>query len=87
MTQKILLAFVIASTGFVAQAAQNSSTTILPTRTEHSAKKASADQNTMPAPQVLEVGDNTLGFRALQGGVFNDNTCLLYTSPSPRDRG
>ena len=35
----------------------------------------------------FEVAETTLDFQIETEVAINDNTCLLYTSPSPRDRG
>ncbi len=41
-----------------------------------SAKKIAADQNALRAPQVIEQGDTTLGFRGYQGVNFDDNPLI-----------
>ena len=39
-------------------------------------------QDSITESAVMTVG--AVGYAAI-GGVINDDTCLLYTSPSPRD--
>ena len=45
--------------------------------------------NTMNTAEVLNIQSNASGEITLvaEPGPNNDNSCLLYTSPSPRDRG
>ena len=46
-----------------------------------------ADMEPM-SPEWVPAGEVQLNYRDLSNNIMaNDKTCLLYTSPSPRDRG
>lgn len=74
----IVLSTFVAGTAFAAK----TTTTTTTTRTtstqpvERSQKKIEADRVGLSGPQVLEQGDNLIGVRVNQGGIFADNSVV-----------